>query len=264
MAAGHAMTFHRMRPFRPVAITDKRNHVRWHELWEGNPAIASPQQIEHGRRSRRIVNGVGCRPYIRYPFTSEHGMQFTDWRARDHVGELYLTAAEISIGLELRDRIGAFYVLEPDVKPLATPNKKWGLDRFRSVVEAIPGVTFVRLHGGECPAFDGVLNIQTRSFRDACGILAASDGYVGTEGGFHHAAAVLRKPGVVIFGGFISPETTGYPWHTNLADTGPGSPCGTWKPCEHCARAMEGITVETVVDAVEAMVAPPLQEAACQ
>jgi ADP-heptose:LPS heptosyltransferase len=156
-------------------------------------------------------------------------------------------------GTRLRAEIGPYLLIEPDVKPLSTPNKKWGLDRFAELVASMPDVTFVRAHGDECAPFPSVRNVYTRTFRDACGVLAASDGYVGNEGGLHHAAAALCRPAVVIFGGFISPITTGYASHTNIADHGPGSPCGRWLPCKHCAAAMAKITVAQVADAVRQM-----------
>lgn len=245
-----------------VAILDRRNHVRWHELWKGNPAIATPEEIEAGLSPfEQIHNGEGCRPYIQYPFTAQRGMKFTDWRARDHVGRIYLTADEVARGQWLREEIGPFYILKPDVKPATTPNKSWGLDKFAAVVKQLPEVQFVRTHGSDCAPFPGIRNIHTKHFRDACGFLAASDGYVGTEGGYHHAAAALGKPGVVIFGGFISPKTTGYDTHVNLCDKGPGSPCGRWRPCGHCRAAMDGITVDQVVHAVREMLEPPLEKA---
>jgi ADP-heptose:LPS heptosyltransferase len=253
MAAGEAERLFRADPSRPVAILDNRGDVRWHPLWDGNPAIATPGYVHSGRPYQAVTNGVKCRPYIRYPFTAERGMTFTTWRATDHVARLYLTPEELAHGTRLRAEIGPYLLIEPDVKPLSTPNKKWGLDRYAELVAALPDVTFVRAHGDEAEPFPSVRNIRTRTFRDACGLLAASDGYVGNEGGLHHAAAALCKPAVVIFGGFISPQTTGYATHTNIADRGPLSPCGKWLPCEHCAAAMGKITVAQVADAVRQM-----------
>jgi hypothetical protein len=263
MASGVAEQMFRRRPDRPVAIYDKRNQQRWSELWAHNPAIATIEDVERGLRVQRLTNGEGCRPYISYPFTATSGITFTDWRARDHVGRLYFTDEELAHGRRLRADIGPFVVMEPDVKPLTTPNKAWGLERFAAVVESLADVTFLRMHGPDCQPFPPVKDLQFATFRDACAVLASADGYVGTEGGYHHAAGALRKPGVVIFGGFISPETTGYPWHINLADSGPGSPCGRWKPCDHCTEAMARIQVEDVVVAVRSMLEPQ-QESACQ
>ena len=261
LASGEAELLFRADPSRKVAICDKHGKPRWSDLWAGNPAIATPSEVEHGQPVQILRNGEGCRPYIRYPFTARRGMRFTEWRARDHVGRLYLTDEELERGLRLREEIGPFVLMEPDVKPTTTPNKAWGLERFAAVVKALPEVTFVRAHGDECQPFRPVRNIHTRTFREACGILAAAEGYVGTEGGFHHAAAALGKPAVVIFGGFISPRATGYLTHINIADKGPGSPCGTWQPCGHCAQAMARITVERVVESVRQMVGQRLERA---
>lgn len=250
MAAGQAEHLFRDLGI-PVAICDKRGTVRWSDMWEGNPAIASPAYVASGQPHARITNGVGCRPYIRYPFTAQHGLRFSDWRARDFVGRLYLTDAEVARGDAIRRDVGPFLLLEPDVKPLSTQNKAWGRERYTALVASVPDVTFIRAYGDECQSFEGVRNIRTRTFRDACGILAASGGYVGNEGGFHHAAAALGKPAVVVFGGFISPQTTGYPTHVNLYDNGIGSPCGRWQHCTHCEQAMARITVEEMADAVQ-------------
>lgn len=254
MAAGQAEVIFRNDPSMLVGIYDKRNVLRSDPMWLGNPVIATAKHVNAGNPVHVLVNGEGRRPYIRYPFTAERGMGFTDWRANDHIGKLYLTDDELAVGRRIRSQIGPFLVIEPDVKPKATPNKKWGVDRFARVVEALPDVAFIRAHGDECQPFSAARNVRTRSFREACGVLAASDGYVGTEGGFHHAAAALGKSAVVIFGGFISPKTTGYDFHLNIADNGQGSPCGTWKACAHCQAAMARITVEEVTAAVRQMV----------
>jgi hypothetical protein len=261
MAMGQAERMHSQRPEYPVVIHDKRDRPRWSDVWQGHPSVVHPSD-RRKVHAQKLVNGEGCRPYIAYPFTASRGITFTSWRARDYVGTLYLTDDEKAFGQSIRSQIGPFYVLEPGVKSTTTPNKSWGVGRFSELVSEMRGTTFLRVSFDEPRGFEGAHNLTVTSFRMACAVIAASDGYVGTEGGYHHAAAVLLKPGVVIFGGFISPETTGYPWHTNLADTGPGSPCGKWRPCEHCARAMERITVEQVVTAVRALAGQT--EAACQ
>lgn len=261
MASGQAEVLFRADPSRPVAICNRRGEPRWHEVWEHNPAIATPDYVQSGQPVQMIHNGVGCRPYIRYPFTASRGMKFTDWRARDHVGRIYLTDEEVALGRQLRAESGPFLVMEPDVKPTTTPNKSWGLDKFAAVVRALPEITFIRVHGDECRPFPPLRNVQTVSFRQACGVIAASDGYVGTEGGFHHAAAALGKPAVVLFGGFISPKTTGYDSHINLCDKQRGSPCGTWRECSHCRDAMDRITVERVVESVQRMLGVVVEQA---
>ena len=254
MAAGHAQGVYDADPFRRVAICDRVGDVRWHPVWEHNPILARPEEVAAGESVHRIRNGVGCRPYIR-SLTVESGLRCTDWRARDHRPVLHLTEDERQHGVAALARATRgtrrpVVIVEPSIKAQSSQNKQWGLDRYAAVVEACRDIRFVQmLHEGIEP-IQGVRTVWTASFREACAVLAAADGYLGPEGGLHHAAAALRVPAVVIFGGFISPETTGYPDHVNLADTEPGSPCGRWKPCPHCREAMDRITVDAVLAAI--------------
>jgi hypothetical protein len=61
----------------------------------------------------------------------------------------------------------------------------------------------------------------------------------------HHGAAAMGVPGVVLFGGFIPPQVTGYLMHANL--TGGAEACGSLNPCPHCAAAMQAISVDEVL-----------------
>lgn len=254
MAAGQAQRVYEADPSRRVAICDRVGDVRWHPVWEHNPIVARPEEVAAGEPVHRIRNGVGCRPYIR-SLTVESGLRCTDWRARDHRPVLHLTDEERKRGR--RDLARAMkrtrrpvVILEPSIKAQSSPNKQWGAERYAAVVAACSEIQFVQmLHEGIDP-IAGVATVWTASFREACAVLAAADGYLGPEGGLHHAAAALNVAAVVLFGGFISPETTGYPDHVNLADTGPGSPCGCWKPCPHCRAAMDRISVDAVMAAV--------------
>lgn len=255
MAAGQAQRAYEADPaHRKVAICDRRGEARWHPLWEGNPVIATPREVANGLPVQRIRNGANCRPYLK-SLTVEQGAVYSDWRAADHVGRLYLTPAEQSLGHALLHRIGPYVVIEPAAKSLSCVNKRWGADRYQSVVDAYPQVRWVQMVYDDWCGLDGVQAIRTESFRDACGVLASASAYVGPEGGLHHAAAALGLPAVVIFGGFISPETTGYPSHVNLADSGPGSPCGTWRLCEHCRAALARITPAQVIEALTGILA---------
>jgi ADP-heptose:LPS heptosyltransferase len=83
--------------------------------------------------------------------------------------------------------------------------------------------------------------------RQASAVLAGAALLISPEGGLHHAAAALGLRAVVIFGGFISPATTGYDLHRNFF-TG-GQACGMRLACAHCAEAMARITPEEVAAA---------------
>lgn len=252
MAAGHAQTVYDRDPSMRVAICNLKGRPRWDPLWDGNPVIARPDAVFAGEPVHRIHNAIGCRPYIQYPFTHAIGWKFTAWRARDHRGRLYLDPRELDRGARTQERFGSFVVIEPSPIAASNPNKAWPADYFAQLVLLCPDVTFVQIAHPEARLLFHVVPVPVATFRDACGILQYAAAYVGPEGGLHHAAAALSVPAVVIFGGCCSVDTTGYPEHTNLADRGPETPCGRWRRCDHCARAMRAITPATVAESLRA------------
>ncbi len=194
---------------------------------------------------QRLVNGPGLRPYI----AGKSPQQWT-WRHWDCTpGEIYLSDAERDFARPHAPEI----VIEPTLKPNASPNKQWGMERWRRFVRLArrAGYRLVQLAPPGHIALDRVEMIHTTDFRLACAVLANARAYVGHEGGLHHAAAALGIPAVVIFGGFISPAQTGYAMHRNLFSG--GTPCGMRTPCAHCAAAMQNITPEQVLAELESI-----------
>ncbi len=223
------------------------NGARWHALWNGNPRIARPAEVARGRDVQWLDNGPGRRPYVDYARTSKRRWAYTDWTCV--AGEIYLSDAEIDWA---RHQGGdRFVVIEPYIKPGASPNKRWGLERSQAVVDRMGGREFVQFAWSADPPLQGVRVVSAPSFRHACAVLARAGAYLGPEGGLHHAAAALGVPAVVIFGGMTSPANTGYRDHVNLFDDGPESPCGRRVPCPHCARAMAAIRPKLVARHLE-------------
>lgn len=250
LAAGMAQRLHERDPSRRVGIFDRFDRPRWHEIWEGNPAIAPPAAIRGREPVHRLRNASGCRPYIRYPFTTATGWRFNrEFRARDYVARIYLTDAERARGAAALAKHGPFVLIEPWTKH---GNFRWPLRRWADLVAACPDLTFVQhTH----PLTDGVVKgarvEPPTSWRFTCGILSAASSYVRSESGLCHAAAALGVPNVAFFGGTMDPDVLGgYPLQVVIADRGPGSPCGSWEPCQHCAAAMRRVTVDEVVEAL--------------
>ncbi len=257
LAAGEAQRLHDEDPTKRVAIVGRNMLPRWHDLWEGNPIIAKPEECFQDEILHIVISGTNARPYnAAVPFTRESGVQFTNWRARDNRGRLYLRESELARGRQLRDE-GPYWVVEPSPSRESNSNKRWPLDRFQDAVWESPELNWVQPIHRDSFRLSRVHSIETASFRDACGLLAGAAGYLGTEGGLHHAAAALGVPAVVIFGGCMSVETFGYPEHANLADTGPGSPCGRWVACDHCREAMRRIMVFDVLDGIKSVSGGP-------
>lgn len=241
MSMGEAKRIHQ-RTGQPVLITDPRGMPVRSDLFTGVPYLI--QKPLRGERYQRHVNSPGHRPYIRLK-TAERWY----WnKYRPEPADVVLTEAE----RELAQGISRpFIVLEPHVKNIGHRNKDWGWAHWEDLATLLrrenhrviqmvrPGEKVLRHAEGT----------QVPDFRKALAVLARAALYVGPEGGLHHGAAAMRTPAVVIFGGFVSPETTGYDHHRNLF-TG-GEACGMRTDCLHCRKAMNAITPEMVLHEIK-------------
>jgi len=243
MASGEARIVNERTGLR-VQIIDRHGRARMHPLWRHNPRIAQPG--ESGEFAR-IVNGPGARPYL-VAISPERFEYRLDYRPVP--GELYFDDAERSFGARHRAEI----IVGPDLKPGASPNKDWGRARWQAFVTLARarGFALTQLCERYSRPLEGTIKVRaTGDFRRACAVLANARAYVGHEGGLHHAAAALGIPGVVIFGGYVPVEVTGYALHRNLGVSGAAA-CGRREPCAHCAAEMARIAPEQVLDALEA------------
>jgi len=247
MASGHARDEHAKLAdsTMKIALCGERSTIRYHELWEGLSYILQPGDQERGVKYVRVRNGPNCRPYIQYPFTRKTGWRWADWKAQDHVGELSIEPYA-QPGRDLAES-GDFYVFEPNTKFNASNNRRWPWGQYMEVARQLrDDVKLVQLTYSKQRPMKGVESIEC-DFRTACGFIAASKGLLGSDGGYHHAAAALGVPAVVIFGGCTSAEHLGYPNHFNIVSDLPGTPCGSWLDCDHCYKAMTGISPDQVV-----------------
>lgn len=229
---------------RPVGIRGGDGLARWHSIWDNNPRMAKPGWHWPGQhRVQWLHDFPGHRPYLDYSkFRNRDRRQpyvYTQFRAEP--GEIYLSPAEKNLGDLARGAV----ILEPNIKASASPNKDWGWQRWRRLARELQDLRLIQIGAPGVPQLgDRVEFIATRDIREACGVLSGAALLISPEGGLHHAAAALGIRAVVIFGGFISPATTGYELHTNLF-TG-GVACGMRVACAHCQAAMERITPAAV------------------
>lgn len=142
-------------------------------------------------------------------------------------------------------------LLEPNVpnKPSA-PNKQWPIERWEKLTQALTAKGF-RVTQFEYPAIKHRVapTIKTLNFRLAAALLKSARLAILPEGGLHHAAAAVGLPAVVLFGGYVPPAVLGYDVHVNL--TGGAEACGKYTRCQHCVEAMDRISVDEVLSAVE-------------
>lgn len=248
MVTGHARELQARDP-RKVRPTYERQ--RDHEAWLHNPRIAGKNeggdvQIYLGR-----VNGL--RPYMTFKDSDRYG-----WKPYGPpVGELYFSAEELEFGARWKDLV----VLEPNVKPGASPNKDWGFARWRALARLLKerGIAAAQIGPYDARKLPGVQFIETRTVRHAAALLRRARGAVLPEGALHHCAAAVNCPAVVLFGGFISPAVTGYAGQASLFVQTPAHPlgCGWRRPCEHCAAAMASFTPASVLQRLEEVLHVP-------
>lgn len=228
---------------KPICVGDGRD-IRLDDVFDGkgigqvfqnNPKLATA--IYPG--AVWVRNVMGERPYIDYMRTTPEKVVYNS-NFRVEPGEIFLTDEERA----RYAHYGGFIYIEPNTKGTFGGNKDWGFDRWQQVVKRLP----YRFVQGKGRKLDGVEQCDTRTFRDACILLERADFFVGTDGGLHHAAAAMGKRAVVVWGGLVPPRILGYDAHINL-HSGVAS-CGSAKPCQHCRKALDWVTVDMVVEAI--------------
>jgi hypothetical protein len=270
MAIGDAWAQHQRDPQRRrVAIGDGVNlDPQFPELSEGLDFLA-PEASVWREDLTWVISYRGKRPYIDYVAMQQELAargQFVKrskavgalgryiWREGYHATPAPIVLRPDEQAIYERWRTSKpFVIIEPYVKAKAPPSKQWPVERFFEVgqrlMKDMPVYQF-------CPPgrepMDGFRPIRTTDFRDVFPYLKAAALYLGPEGGLHHAAAAMGTRGVVLYGGFISPKTTGYPdLHTNLTGDTAGYACGTrYGMCPHCAHAFSTLTPDLVLENV--------------
>jgi ADP-heptose:LPS heptosyltransferase len=213
------------------------------QIFRGNPNIA-PLGSEGARDLEWVPFYRGNRIYNR-----QSGDRWVwNYGFKAIPGEVFLTEDEKKWA---RFHGSGYVVIEPNVPEFKTvaPNKQWPVERYNKVARLLlkSGVDVVQFNFKAGHAIPEVRQIKTPSFRHAMAALARAALYIGPEGGLHHASAAVGVAAVVLFGGFIPPDVTGYSSHTNL--TGGAEACGSLHACEHCREAMNAISVPEVMDA---------------
>lgn len=214
----------------------------WSEVFDHNPRIA--------RAIDRDVQVYQPRPNGLRPYMAGKSVERWTWRDyKPYPGELFFQPDELAYAARFKPDV----IIEPNLKGAASPNKDWGVDRWKVLIGFLKaaGLEPVQLGGAGTRVLNGARFIETRNFRHACAVLARARAAVLTEGGLHHGAAAVGLKSVVIYGGYISPRQTGYDLHVNLFSG--GTACGARLPCAHCKQSMARISPEEVFSRVQGL-----------
>ena len=223
-------------------------------IFAGNPNIAHPKSTAKNVNTQYELEWIpfykGNRLYNKW----SPGRWVWNYDFRCTPGEIYLTYEE----RQYARMTGQDYVLiEPNPSPKSpVANKQWPFERYETVARTLKSydIEVVQLNYPRARLLKAARPIPCPSFRIALAIMERAEIFIGGEGGLHHGAAAVGLPGVVLFGGFIPPQVTGYDIHTNL--TGGAEACGSLTPCPHCAAAMGAIGADEVLDAAMAILCP--------
>ena len=145
----------------------------------------------------------------------------------------------------------------------AMRNKEWPAERFQAVADRLRGeAAIVQVGDKSDPKLDGVLDLRGKTtLCETAAVLSQSLIYIGGEGGLMHMARAVDRRSVIVYGGRIRPEHSGYSCNANLVGDPPCSPCWRRSRCDYNRICLTQISAEDVVNAALnqlAMVGEPL------
>lgn len=174
--------------------------------------------------------------------------------------ELFLTDAERARGREFAGsgkRPLVALISGGKVKP--THNREWGCTNYALLAEALaPHAELLQISGDEDLRIGSEgrpLRRVRAGLREVAAVLACCDAFLTQEGGLMHVARAVGTPTVVIYGGTLLPEHSGYDRMTNIANQTDCSPCRqTRANCTHL-KCMVPITPRRVLREIGALLA---------
>lgn len=166
--------------------------------------------------------------------------------------KLYLSDAEIQIAKS--DYPDPYLVIAPVGKAKFSANRKeWGFDKFQQLVQWLNDRNILQIGMPSDALLNGVIDARSIDIRKTAAIIANAVLFIGLEGGLMHLARSVQTPAVIIYGGYIKPEISGYSMNVNIATNEPCSPCydsnQRQTDCEHMG-CMKQISVSDVYNVV--------------
>lgn len=197
----------------------------WSPLYSNNPYIVNPG--ENSSDDQIWLNdSPGDRPYIDYQGTRLHtdnrrmaGKKFRRWVYNDsHTPEpmeIFFTEQEHWQCDQLKKR--KFILVNPHVKRKAPPNKKWPFFYYQDIVDKMcehVEIIQPRRVASERP-LKHCKQVEL-DLRQLAVYISTAALVICSEGLLHHLAAAFKTPAIVLFGGFIPPNVTGYDYQQSI------------------------------------------------
>ena len=241
--------------------------AKYGELFENNPHVSSfSTELRRFWMRRSLRHRLNKLPLPRRYYYMEYELGL----GREHVltqlsrrvlGPDYVPALQIDLHLE-QSELDQVRPLVPD-RPFVTThsvgkttfssNKEWYPERFQTVVDSFAELPFVQVGQESDPPLRGCIDLRGKlTLRQLAAVIKLARLNLCQEGGLMHLAAAVGTHSVVIWGGFIHPEMTGYAENTNIVNQPSCSPCFPASTCPYDRKCMDRITADDVRERVTA------------
>ena len=260
-------------PDKQIVIGDlKRKLVFDSLIYLNNPNITPSDKIDRSRPVHFINYNDENRFYINYAKCNNNNLY---WRTdiKPVPGKIYFSENELSEAKNILKNANIFWSQNKNTsykgiiffESYSTKqnhefyshkmyNKNWGEENWKKLIQKLKEEYLIIQSVHETAIkIDGIFYSEKEfDFRTACAVINNCDMYLGNEGGFGHAAAALNKKALIYFGGWISPQSTGYDEHENVYYDDLNSPCGAiGYICDHCEKARQSIKIDYMEEKVK-------------
>lgn len=149
----------------------------------------------------------------------------------------------------------SYLIVNPAGKQTHAANRKeWGWQNFCDLRHRFAGAPFVQIGDAGTPLLPDTIDRRGRPILESAHLVRHAEAGIFLEGGMMHVANAVRTPSVIIYGGAVRPDVSGYAMHLNLHSAPSCSPCfisdGAMTGCP-TMECMRMISTEQVAAAVE-------------
>jgi ADP-heptose:LPS heptosyltransferase len=235
----------RLMPDRRIVV-----ETPWKEIFYNNPYVdwVTDRHIKTTKRHIKPVyrvEGRGDRPFL------EQMMRYID---SEKVGSPRIYLSEHEMEAAKAAYPGGHVAVCPTGKVVFSSNRReWGLDRFQELRNLLSECRFVQVGLAGDPLLENVSDARGLPIRESAAIIANARFFLGLEGGFMHVAKAVGTKSVVIFGGYMLPEVSGYPENVNITSEVDCSPCYNSHvartPCDSM-KCMKAVSPRMVYDVI--------------
>jgi ADP-heptose:LPS heptosyltransferase len=196
--------------------------ARWKSLFKNNPYIhwVTDKHIKTTKKHLKpkyVINENSTIPIITQIC---HSVNLKLGRPP----QIYLNEEEIRL-IEEKFRF-PYIVISPEGKQKFSKNRKdWGINNFQLVRDAFSQIQFIQTGANSDKLLQNVIDERGLDIRLTAALLKKALFYIGLEGGLMHLSKAVGQKSVIIYGGALKWQVTGYEENLNITSSPECSPC---------------------------------------